>query len=406
MAEVSTECAGTGGNPAASRFGWRVRVALSLIWLAYLAYPVANLLSTHPSPVRLGLDAAALLGFAVTYVIGMLRPVLPLDGTPGAWAMRPASWTGWVAVRVGLLTGLAVVLTLANGSAWVGLFLYPIGLTGASSGGRAGMLRILGLAGLATGCAVVTAGVGPSGLLGFELTMLAVGVSTLGFRRLAVTNAELHHTRVELARRAVLDERLRFSRDLHDLLGHSLTLVALKLQVARHLVEVDPSRVAGELDDIERVVRRALTEVRQAVGGYRRVTLADELAGARLALVSAGVELDERTALEGEPLSETVEAALAWAVREGTTNLLRHARARTCRIDAGLDSRSIFLELRDDGVGGRETIGPSAADAAGGQGLAGLRERIQQAGGRLVAGPAAAGGFHLRVEFPLSGATS
>jgi two-component system sensor histidine kinase DesK len=210
-----------------------------------------------------------------------------------------------------------------------------------------------------------------------------------GMRYLVSVNAELVEARDELARSAVAEERLRFARDLHDLLGHSLSLIALKSELAGRLAEIDPARAGAEMADVEAAARRALAEVRDAVSGYRQVSLAQALAEARSALSAAGITL--RSPATGEPLPGAVDAVLGWVVREATTNVLRHSAARVVTVQLERDDDAVTLTVSDDGDGG---------DATTGAGLAGLTERVTALGGRLEAGPAAGRGFRLAVTVP------
>jgi two-component system, NarL family, sensor histidine kinase DesK len=215
----------------------------------------------------------------------------------------------------------------------------------------------------------------------------------VAFGRLIVANLELRAARAELAQRAVAEERERFSRDLHDLLGHSLSVIALKAELADRTLPDHPERAEREVRQIQSVAREALAEVRQTVSGYRLPTLEGELAGARMALEAAGIEADlasERIALPPE-----AEAVLAWTVREGTTNVIRHSNARhaSIRILPGLVAAS--AEVVDDGRGA------NGGPPDGGHGLAGLRERAERLGGEVDAGTGAAGGFRLRVSVPV-----
>ena len=168
-------------------------------------------------------------------------------------------------------------------------------------------------------------------------------------RDLRMRNAELTEARAELARTAVAQERERFARDLHDLLGHTLSVIALKAELAGRLLPDRPEQAATEVHEVEQVARAALGEVRQAVSGYRQPTLDGELAGARMALSAAGIRAEvERAPVTLDP---EVEAVLAWAVREGATNVIRHSGAKRCtvRISAGLADAGV--EVIDDGRG-------------------------------------------------------
>jgi two-component system sensor histidine kinase DesK len=158
---------------------------------------------------------------------------------------------------------------------------------------------------------------------------------------------ELHAARRELARLAVIEERERLSRDLHDLLGQTLSMITLKSELARHLVKEEPDRCAQELSDIERVARQTLREVREAVAGYRQPRLESELEGARQLLSAAGIDyqIEPDTLI----LPPETSAVLAWAVREGVTNVIRHSRARHCEITLIQGNGTVGAEVINDG---------------------------------------------------------
>src|SRR5512133_2472066 len=206
------------------------------------------------------------------------------------------------------------------------------------------------------------------------------------------TNRELVEARAEVARLAVADERERFARDLHDLLGHSLSVIALKAQLARKRLPHDPETAAADLADIETVTRDALREVRQTVSGYHRPALDAELEGARTALGAAGI--DATIDRPQVALPPDVEAVLAWTVREAATNVIRHSGAR----HSAIRLVPALGEVLDDGDG---VLGAVATNGAG-HGLAGLEARVRKAGGRLEAGPRDDGpGFRVRAVVPI-----
>jgi len=221
-----------------------------------------------------------------------------------------------------------------------------------------------------------------------------LGLMMLFFRRSMGLIAELRAAREELARLAVTDavaeERLRFARDLHDLLGHSLSGIALKSQLARRLIDPDPAMASREIADIEQVAQQALGEVREAVTGYRRRGLTTELDAARALLTTAGVRVDMDA---GPALPAEVQEPLAWVVREATINVLRHAFATRCVIVVSTSDRAVSIEIRDDGTGARRR-------GRFGNGLTGLRERITGVGGSLEAGPYD-GGYVVRADLPV-----
>ncbi|MFC7458144.1 sensor histidine kinase [Brachybacterium sp. GCM10030267] len=229
---------------------------------------------------------------------------------------------------------------------------------------------------------------------GLAVTTLLSGMGSYVVHRLAATVTELDRTRRELAEAAVAAERLRFSRDLHDLLGHTLSVIVVKAEAVRRLAEADPASATAHGADIESLGRTALAEVRDAVAGYRDGGLEDELTRAGAALRAAGI----RVRIDPPPpgLDQDSQAVLVWVIREGVTNVVRHARAQHCHIVAAVDANATQLVVADDGPG---TSRPFRAGA----GLRGLRERIDEHGGTLTAGPTD-DGFRLEATLPVSAA--
>jgi two-component system, NarL family, sensor histidine kinase DesK len=223
--------------------------------------------------------------------------------------------------------------------------------------------------------------------LGFAIYF--AGVGTFAVQYLVGVVGELARTREQLARAAVSDERLRFSRDLHDLLGHTLSVVVVKAEAVRRLIGRDQSAAAENARDIETIGRQALTEVREAVTGYRSVRLGEELANAGAALTAGNIRVDITP--PAADLEDPVDSLLGWVVREGTTNVLRHAGASSCRIAVASDGETASVEVIDDGRGGA---------AAAGSGLRGLRERVEELGGELSA-TATPYGFRLAASVPI-----
>jgi len=212
-----------------------------------------------------------------------------------------------------------------------------------------------------------------------------IALAMFGFFAVLRSHAELTAARTEVARLATENERARIARDLHDLLGHSLTTITVKAQLAHRLSATDPDRAASEIAEVETLTRRTLADVRAAVSGYREVTLGNELAAAREVLRAAGITADLPGAIDA--VSAEDDELFAWVVREGVTNVVRHSRARRCAVVLGPRS----IEISDDGQGG-------PAECAG-NGLYGLRERVAAAGGVLVSGPVERSrGWRLRVE--------
>jgi two-component system sensor histidine kinase DesK len=252
---------------------------------------------------------------------------------------------------------------------------------------------VLPVTAITAGVTASIGGANSSAAWGQALGLLGIGAAMVAMGEIMRTNRELLQARQEVARLAVADERARFARDLHDLLGHSLSVIALKAQLARRRLPDDPDQAAVDVADIEAVTRDALREVREAVSGYRRPQLDAELDGARTALDAAGITTTiERPAVD---LPAEVEAALAWTVREAATNVIRHSGAThsTIRLLPAIGQATV--EVIDDGRGVN-------GEPAGGSGLLGLQERVRMAGGRLEAGPRDDGpGFRVRAIVPI-----
>jgi two-component system sensor histidine kinase DesK len=212
-----------------------------------------------------------------------------------------------------------------------------------------------------------------------------IALAMLGVMQVVRANRALAETRAELARLAAENERIRIARDLHDLLGHSLTTITVKAGLARRLGPTNPAGAVDQITEVEELCRKALTEVRAAVSGYREVTLASELARGRELLRASGITAELPTATEvADPAHQEL---FGWAVREGLTNVIRHSRARSCTVRVSAS----YVEIIDDGQG---------STAAPGNGLSGLRERAAAAGGGVDAGPVQPAGWRLRVWVP------
>ena len=236
-------------------------------------------------------------------------------------------------------------------------------------------------------------------LIALILLVRGLGLDMIGLSLMSSAIRELHTTRGELARLKVEEERLRMARDLHDLLGHTLSLITLKSKLAGRLVEREPTRAVQEIQEIEHIARQTLREVREAVAGYRQPRLENEVDGARQLLEAAGIACSlEYTALSLAPVTD---AALAWTVREGVTNVIRHSRAQHCLIRLTHEHSTAHAEVINDGDP-RERSG--GAHAREGLGLSGLAERVTALGGRIEAGKVTTDGntgFRLWVELPV-----
>jgi two-component system sensor histidine kinase DesK len=235
---------------------------------------------------------------------------------------------------------------------------------------------------------------------------LMAGAITLGVRRMRVVMWELHAAKADVERLATAQERVRIARDLHDVLGHSLTVISMRSQLAAKLVDRgDMDKAGEEIRAVEALSRSAMQDVREAVAGYRVRPFAAELAAAEATLEGAGLQVEIQRS--GEELPEAGEEALAFVMREGVTNVLRHSSAGRCAISVRHTPSAVIVQLADDGRGiGRpmHEIGNVASGTGGDvaddgcNGLRGLAERLAAVGGRLSAGDDPAGGFVLRAE--------
>jgi two-component system sensor histidine kinase DesK len=380
-----------GDRSATERFDLSTRLSLYLVLGAPLLITVSQL-SEPDEGQRVRPAVAAVLLVAVTLhplACGILvnRALDRQLGRPAA-LRRPLTAAVLLTV-VGVAAG-ATALDPAGGSgdlAFGGVV--AICLTGLVVAALSPLVPAGGLAALVAAAAVVAAGIGA--LLGGGATATNAAILTglwLGFMTGTYKFSawylgvvwELDRGRATAARLAVAEERLRFARDLHDVLGRNLSVIAVKSELAGRLAERGDPGAAAEMAEVRRVAHDSLREVRDVVRGYRTADLGTELAGARSVLRSAGVEC--RVIGDGAGLPEAVQTALGWVVREATTNVIRHSDATTCTI--GLDVRggggatTAVLRMEND----RPRPAPPGA---AGSGLAGLSERLAGLGGRLTA---------------------
>lgn len=241
----------------------------------------------------------------------------------------------------------------------------------------------------------------------YTISAMLTGLVIYGLSRLTDLVYEVHAAREALARMAVTQERLRFSRDLHDLLGYSLSAIALKGELVRRLIPADPGQARDETVSLLEVARQALADVRLVASGYRDMSLRDEAESAAAVLATAGIRAEMDVGCGR--LNPVVDTVLATTLREGVTNVLRHSAVRSCTITAAErdDDATVVLTLVNDGVGekqkpadGHRCDGQHSDGQHSGSGLANLRSRLAAVGGRLDAGVGADGRFRLRAEIP------
>lgn len=337
-------------------------------WSLLLLLPAATaLLSDHPLPLRL-LLLVAIIGYAACYVFGLFEAALRGSGLLSA------------AVLVAMAALFLLIAGRGNGVYSVAYLVVGVivlvpgrwGTVGAALTSAAAVLAVWLLTGSFTWADVIGTA--------------AVCVAQIGMFGVIRANAELRAAREELAALAVTAERERMARDLHDVLGHSLTTITVKAGLARRLLEQgEQARAAEEVADMERLGRQAMSDVRATVSANRVASLPNELAGAAEALRAAGIAADLPHAVDDVPAER--QAVFAYVVREGVTNTIRHSGASRCAVRLSPTA----VEVVDDGVG-------SPAATPSGNGIRGLTERLVAIGGWVDAGPTETGGYRLRAE--------
>lgn len=349
------------------RWGW----LMWAVWMLFLILPAVALWRDDRSPVwRIG-GIVLILVFAVAYSVG-------------AWQIleRGRGGTGAAAAFLGLLVGMTLVAIPFLGANAVTFTPFIVAFAGFT------LPRpwhwLFGVAVFVTCLSVLSLTLPLSEWSYFIFILVAVTVGVNVARLLSEQSEGYARGR---RRRDITEERERVARDVHDVLGHSLTVVSVKAGLAERLIDLDPERARAEVADIARIARESLAEIRATVGGLRAAQLTAELAAAREGLLSAGIAVDVPP--DPDIVDPSHRAVLGWVLREAVTNVVRHSRARSCRI--GLAAHTLVIE--DDGVG--------LQDRRMGNGLSGLRERVVQAGGEFSVGPGTAGrGTRLEVSWP------
>ena len=342
------------------------------VWLFFLLDPLLTGWR-HRDEVTGVVGMLATVAFAVVYMALWIRARSDRHRLVESPPLR------FTVPYLGALAALALVMVLCLGETGLASVVYiavvcvmvlPLRLAG-----PAVVLLILGSVAL-------SAVEGWGSQLGLAFGTMAASVAVFGMRTVMRRNIELLRAEQENAGLAVENERTRFARDLHDILGHSLTVITVKAELAQRLFDVDPERARAEIADLERLSRDALSDVRRAVEGYRELTLPGELARARTALAAAEIEAHLPNSADDVPTD--LRELFAWTVREGVTNVIRHSGARVCEVRLSPTA----AEVRDDGRG--------PAGTGGGSGLAGLRERASVVGATVVT-RALEPGFSLQV---------
>ncbi len=374
---------GTFGRRHVPGTGSPMRWFFSGIWLVYLIQPVSNLFGHHHGVAWIAGGLAITVAFCVIYMLVLMYS----DSYPRLGRYGLAA--------IAVLAGLACTV---YGKDWTSLWIYVSAATGLvlAAGPDGQRVAALGVAGVGA-CYVFFCWISHQDLtdsLIVLLPVLLIGLAMMGFRMQMTLMHELAQARGTVAKLAVNEERLRLARDMHDLTGQSLSMITLKSELAAKRLARLPSSAERdaaltELGDIGRVSRQTLHDIREAVSGYRRPTLAIEVITAQNALEAAGVGLedDAELTLRSGTFDPDAEAVLAWCLREAVTNVIRHSRARHCRIRLIDHPGEVSLEVTDDGRG----FADQDPEHPRGSGLRGMSERLSAIGGRLSLAPAEPG---------------
>jgi two-component system sensor histidine kinase DesK len=371
--------------------GSPMRWFFSAIWLVYLIQPILDLVNSHHGSLYIAGGVTIVVAFCVIYV--------PIVGNGLRWPRL---------ARFGLLVVavLAAVACAVYGKDWIPLWIYVSAATGivlAASVPKHMALLAIGAVGACYTFFGWLTHDNPSDYFVVLLPVLLVGLAMMGFRMQIELMRELTQARETVAKMAANEERLRLARDMHDLTGQSLSMITLKSDLAAKRLSRLPetpetAAIHSELADIARVSRQTLHDIREAVSGYRRPTLAIEVITARTALEAAGIRLDDDPELitRSGTFDAEAEAALAWCLREAVANVIRHSGARNCTIRLTERQRNeLALEITDDGQG------PSPGNGTVGNGLHNMSERLSAIGGALTLRPARPHGLHLTAAVTL-----
>ena len=375
------------GPPPRNRAARTGGILFTGVWLLYLIGAVADLVTWHYGVLYVAGGLAIVAVFCTVYLA--LVPSWP-------WSPRHAM------PGLGLLAVLAVIFCLFYGQVGAaGLWIFLSSASGVLVVDRRWAVRAV-VACIACYCLfAATTHRHSEDFLNNLLPVVFIGFAMIGLRQHFALTAELRRAREEVEQLAANDERLRLARDMHDLTGQSLSMITLKSELAARLLSRLPAspgrdRVHDEIEQVAAVSRQTLKDIREAISGYRRPTLAVEIITARSALASAGIAAHddpELTLLSGT-FDPAAEAALAWCLREAVTNVVRHSGAANCRLSLSRRGKSLALTVRDDGSG--QVSHPEAP----GSGLRGMSERLTAVGGSLELRPDERPGFCLSATVP------
>ncbi|MER6917165.1 histidine kinase [Streptomyces sp. NPDC000594] len=366
------------------------QVALSILVTVLAGFSVVgilNILEARPGPLTL---VASLTCFVAIFLLQMVHSAHRLRHIRarfGRWTLAlqalltylPLFTVGFAWGGMGGFFGASVLLVLPSRLGWV--------LFGAVGAGACATGPLLGQGAVSS--------------VYIAVSTVLTGLIVYGLSRLANLVIEVQEAQQALARLAVSQERLRFARDLHDLLGYSLSAITLKSELARRLVHCEADRALEELENILEISRQALSDVRTVARGYRDMSLATEAVSARAVLEAGGIQAT--VAIRGQLPEGETSTIMATVLREAVTNLLRHSKAEHCRIESWTTAAGVLmLTIANDGVEREPPEVPRGPAGRDGSGLHNLQFRLAAIGGRLSSGVDERGWFVLRAEAPVA----
>ncbi len=359
------------GPDAAAPFTLR-RAAQNKVWiyafgLVFLLFAIAAVTEGSPSPAELALRIGLVLLIAVGYLAT-------------AWVADCSLRTRWL--YIGAYAGVLIASYPTWGWSLVGYGAYVAIMMATLLPWRQSRIAVVVLGLLIA--ATIPFGGGDTAIY-ISVVAAGMGLATAAGMEAGAAQGRAQRAEQRVATLSVAAERERIGRDLHDILGHSLTAISIKAGLAARLVDLDPAAAKAQIAEIEQVSRQALADVRTTASGMREVRLATEIASARSVLLAAGIESRMPSALP--PLSDQASELLGYVVREAVTNVVRHSRAGVCTVVV----EPAAVEIRDDGRG-------LPTGVRSGSGLDGLRSRVETTGGTLQVGAGESGGTVVRAE--------
>jgi two-component system sensor histidine kinase DesK len=373
----------SGPGPEAEGLSGSPRLARVIVLAVLSAFAAVQAIDELTAPFRSRAEALT-IGFTSLTVLFVLAVLITSPSVP-----RWPAWCRWATLLAeGVVTYLPLLFLFNE---WAGMAGFFAGATLLLASGWVAWALFAAAVGSMFVLPLLE-NLGPYLVAYFTLSTLVIGLVVFGLARLSAIISYVHATRGELAQLAIIRERMRISRDLHDLLGYSLSAITLKAELSKRLVDVNPAQARDELAELLDISRQALADVRTVAHGYRSISLAKEAASVTSLLATASITASVE--VNCGALDERADTVLATVLREAVTNVLRHSTAQTCRISANRVFDVIELRILNDGVPA------SAASSQHQGGIANLTARLEAIGGKLTTTVRDDGWFDLLAEAP------